>query len=357
MRDRDYYKQLVHRTCRAVCRLLEIVIIAALPIYAFVWSGRYMERMQLLEAAIANLNSLGNSKVEAVGRNDEDDKNMTGQLTTEAVEEDYVQPVVSPQVDIKGVVNTGDKQGSDNFMEESLAAFSNGEYISRDYKEKLLEMAKDNVKVAEILSKPDDYPGELFEMLAKYPETLQFVYDYPIKKDYPAAKNVGQIIEDEIPLLLQWDERWGYEPYGDFLIANSGCGPTCLSMVIVGLTGDTSVTPKVVADFADANGYYESGAGSLWSLMTEGALHFGLAGKELGLDKQAVLGELDAGHPIICSMGPGDFTYYGHFIVLTKNIDGKIRVNDPNSCGNSGKLWTYEELEGQILNLWSFEIS
>lgn len=35
-----------------------------------------------------------------------------------------------------------------------------------------------------------------------------------------------------IPLLLQWDERWGYKNYGDNIMAINGCGPTCLSMVV-----------------------------------------------------------------------------------------------------------------------------
>ena len=32
--------------------------------------------------------------------------------------------------------------------------------------------------------------------------------------------------------------------------------------------------------------------------------------------------------------------------------NGAFRVNDPNSRLRSQKLWTYEELEGQIRNIW-----
>ena len=39
-------------------------------------------------------------------------------------------------------------------------------------------------------------------------------------------------------------------------------------------------------------------------------------------------------------------------MVLVGVEDGKFRVNDPNSVINSQKLWSYEELEGQIRNLW-----
>ena len=58
------------------------------------------------------------------------------------------------------------------------------------------------------------------------------------------------------------------------------------------------------------------------------------------------------GKPIICAMGPGDFTSSGHYIVLVGVEDGLLRVNDPNSRENSGKLWKFEDIESQFRNLW-----
>ena len=193
--------------------------------------------------------------------------------------------------------------------------------------------------------------------LGKYPETVTFVSDYLYCRYNQVADNVGDVTEGEIPLLLQWDERWGYAAYGDGYIGNGGCGPTSLSMVIVGLTGDNTVTPKVVADYAAENGYYVSGAGSSWTLMSEGAKHFGVDGVIMSFSRDEIYRALEEGHPIICSVGAGDFTTEGHFIVLSGIKDDKICVNDPNSSVNSGKLWTYEELAPQIRNLWEFSLS
>ena len=61
---------------------------------------------------------------------------------------------------------------------------------------------------------------------------------------------------------------------------------------------------------------------------------------------------VEAGHPVILALGKGDFTSSGHYIVLTGWVDGAFTVNDPNSRVRSGKQWTYEELEGQIRNIW-----
>ncbi len=211
-----------------------------------------------------------------------------------------------------------------------------------------------NGKVREILMNRDQYPDDLIDLVQGNAETADFVLDYPEKKDLPPAESVGEVEQGRIPLLLQWDERWGYGIYGDNMIAVNGCGPTAVAMVAAGLTGDDTVTPYKVAQFAAENGYYAGDSGTSWALMTEGAAYFGIHGEEAGLDENTVFSELEAGHPVICSMRPGDFTTTGHFIVLTGIEDGRIRVNDPNSRKRSEKLWDYERLEPQIRNLWVF---
>ena len=194
----------------------------------------------------------------------------------------------------------------------------------------------------------------LRQLVKNNPETIDFVRDYQTKKDVPPAENIGEVTAGVIPHLLQWDERWGYQIYGDNMIAVNGCGPTVISMVASGLTGDNTITPYRVAKFAEQNGYYEGDAGTSWALMTEGAAQLGVYGEEMGLSEEAVFSSLENGNPIICSMSPGDFTTTGHFIVLVGIEDGKIRVNDPNSVKRSEKLWDYETLYPQISNLWVY---
>lgn len=215
-------------------------------------------------------------------------------------------------------------------------------------------MAVYDERARQLLLHSDEYPEELRELLAMNEEAADFVLDYPAKKDAPPAETVGEMTPGTIPLLLQWDERWGYASYGDEMIAVNGCGPTTISIVAAGLTGDASITPYRVAQFAAENGYYAGDAGTSWTLMTEGARQFGVSGAELGLSRETVFSALENGQPVICSMRPGDFTTTGHFIVLTGVEDGKIRVNDPNSIKRSGKLWGYETLEPQINNLWAY---
>ena len=216
---------------------------------------------------------------------------------------------------------------------------------------------KTEAKMAFVLAQSDRYPEPLLEMLERNPEMLDFVLDYPEKFGHVYRNDIGEVEKGTVPLLLQWDPGWGYARYGDSCIAISGCGPTALSMVIAGLTGDSSVTPYRVAKFAEENGYFISNTGTSWELMTEGAEKFGICGTEIPLSKNKVYDALEKGHPIICSMGPGDFTTAGHFIVLTGMENGMIRVNDPNSRARSNLLWSYDRLEPQIKNLWEYSLN
>jgi hypothetical protein len=197
-----------------------------------------------------------------------------------------------------------------------------------------------------------EYPDSLIALLERNPETEQFVLEYPFREETEPDLSAYRDSET-VPLFLQWDTRWGYETYGSDVIGITGCGPTCLAMAGFYLTGEDRFYPAAVAEFAWENGYYEPGYGSSWTLISVGGPELGLEVTELPLDKERMTGHLETGDPIILAMGPGDFTTTGHYIVLTGLENGKFRVNDPNSRIHSEKLWSYEQLEGQIRNIWA----
>lgn len=216
----------------------------------------------------------------------------------------------------------------------------------------LEDMIDKDSRIQTILNNYDSYPEDLLDRLRQNIDILDFVLEYPDKKENIYADSVGDITEGTIPLLLQWDERWGYGKYGDSIIAISGCAPTVLSMVISSLRNDPSITPYTIAKYAEENHLYVPGTGSSWDLITAGSQQFGISAIELTLSEDSIYTALEEGNPIICSMRPGDFTSTGHFIVLTQLQDGKIKVNDPNSIERSDQLWDYQTLASQISNLW-----
>lgn len=167
-----------------------------------------------------------------------------------------------------------------------------------------------------------------------------------------------ELVPGEIPLYLQGDKRWEKVRYGDGVMKETGCGPTCLSMVVCGLRQDEKWTPVRVARKAEREGFYVEGSGSSWSLMTDGAEELGLSVEQLCLEENVIRGKLESGQPVICVLGPGDFTTTGHFIVLSGEDDqGEIIVMDPNSRERSEKTWDLERIMSQIKNLWSYCLS
>ena len=200
-----------------------------------------------------------------------------------------------------------------------------------DYLGLLQQQSTDLPKLKKILKDPSRYPKSLLKALSKNSEMLDFVLDYPKKHKNAAAKSIGDdFVTGEIPALIQWDERWGYAPYGSETII------------------------AVVADYASSNGYLDENLDTKWELMTNGVEHFGISGSILGLDENAMINVLSVGCPIICSMGPGIFTTTGHFIVLTGYQDGAFTVHDPASKVRTSQTYTFQEISGQIKNMWYF---
>lgn len=227
-------------------------------------------------------------------------------------------------------------------------------------KEKQSKKAKEETpeeKLARVRKQAEEngYPESVIELLDKNEETVDFVADYAKKKDKPCADTIGEDLSSgKIPELLQWDERWGYAPYGTGIVATSGCGPTCMAMVAAGLNQDASITPAKVAAYGTEHGYVDEENNTYWRFMEEAGANWNLNSYGGMLSEEQVSAELAQGHPIICSMGPGDFTQIGHFIVLTGYENGNVKVNDPFSMKNTNATWSFAGIKDQIKAMWVF---
>ena len=217
---------------------------------------------------------------------------------------------------------------------------------SDQYKDQLGELYKKNPETKEIILNREKYSDDLLTWLFDHQEALQWVIDYPEQsarsEEELSAQGLQAVdlkdyrIQNHIPVYFQWSEVF--------------------SMVATGLTGNTSFTPKYVADMSVNMGYYVDEVGTDWTLMTAGASELGINSAQLtNWSEDTLKSELSAGHPIICSMGPGDFTNQGHFIVLSGlTEEGKVLINDPNSKINSRKKWDLNTIINQMNAAWSF---
>ena len=207
----------------------------------------------------------------------------------------------------------------------------------------------------------DEFPSHKIEYAENNPGLIDFLYRYAFGEKESSSEESGDrgLTEDEkkayAPVLLQWDDRWGFHPYGTSVLGLTGCGPTCLAMVVDSLSEDADVTPAEAADFATKQDLYEYGVGTRWGIWSAGATEYGLECETVSADFDTVLGELSQNAMVVCSVGPGVFTPGGHFIVIVGQEEGKLEIRDPNNFQNSTRLWDWDEFSSQIKHCWSFK--
>ena len=158
-------------------------------------------------------------------------------------------------------------------------------------------------------------------------------------------------------------QPWSNVPFGGGTIATSGCSVTSLAMVLSYLKSvedsDGWVYPSdVVSAIAKKYGNYNhfhTKEGQAWDIFPAVAAIYGISCRQIGT--AGIIRELEAGHPVIMSCKPSEFTSGGHFIVLSGlTDDGYVTVNDPNSAhaSYSYKKYPVSYLIGCGKGWWSF---
>lgn len=236
------------------------------------------------------------------------------------------------------------------------------------YEAELRTLYEEYPQMEEMLLQLEFYSDELVEYLIKVPDAVDWVIAYPkysAMTDEERSKMALEPLEmdkyemhGQVPIFYQWDMTWGYAGYGNGYMAMTGCAPTCLSMAAVALTGDTGITPKMVANVSESMEAYIDDVGTSWELMTEGARALGIKSQKIETwSVKAIRSALAEGEIVICSMGEGDFTTQGHFILIVgETEDGLFVVNDPNSKSNTHKAWDGKDMLDQMKGMWALSI-
>lgn len=155
---------------------------------------------------------------------------------------------------------------------------------------------------------------------------------------------------NKIPVsYLQTDSRWASIDYSapgeSTTIGKSGCGPTCMAMVIASLK-NPKITPKDTCAWSKAHGYKAKNQGTYYSYFTPQGTEYGIAVKRLNNAScygnsaaevhQTALNEIKKGNWIIACMGKGNWTSSGHFILwYDYTSSGNVLIRDPNSTASS----------------------
>ena len=245
----------------------------------------------------------------------------------------------------------------DTINEDALYALLEDEYASA-----LIEAAQTDSDAAWIAAHPDSYTVDgsiiqykLLKLAAVDPAARSFVREWPEKYPQETGEEAPAVNSGEIPLLHQWDKRWGYTLYCNTTFALTGCCPTSFAMVYQGLTGDNSQTPYTFGVWADEHGYMDEYNGTDTGFLWAAASAFGLNMDSVSVSSSSLISALNSGRVVICNVGPGDFTTTGHFIVITGlDSSGQLIINDPFSSVRSEKRWDADTVISQTKALWAF---
>lgn len=227
-----------------------------------------------------------------------------------------------------------------------------GTYDRNNWIRNLNIAAKTNPNAKLIVDNINTLPAPLIKLSGNNFDAIDFV----AKSIDPSVENKFRYSEDlngsRFPYYIQWDDRWGYEKYAGGIIGHTGCAPTVMAMAISGVTG-TKTTPTEMAEVAAENGH-SNNSGTGWSYYPFMAEKYGLKLEELPKDDKQMKSHLEAGHPIIISVKPGQFTQVGHVMMLVGvDENGKYIMNDPNSLQNTQKHWDYSEIQGDLKKIWA----
>ncbi|MEG0758682.1 MAG: C39 family peptidase [Raoultibacter sp.] len=240
------------------------------------------------------------------------------------------------------------------------------ESINADLATALEAAAVNNADIAWIANHAEDYAmdGEavqtkLLELAVNEPEAVSFVRDFIDR--YPAATAepfTDSVTQGTVPRTYQWDQRWGYTVYSSTTFSLTGCCPTALSMVYSGLTGKADISPFDMGVRAQNGGYMTEFDGTDASFLIDEAPSLGLSCSAIGIDGDSLRAALNAKQPVICNVGPGDFTSSGHYFVITGlNEDGTVTINDPYSAVRSQKTWDIDLILGQTIALYAYGLA
>lgn len=163
---------------------------------------------------------------------------------------------------------------------------------------------------------------------------------------------------------LQTDPRWKNIPYAvkgeKATIGGSGCGPTCMAMVIA-TWKDSRVTPVDTCKWSLAHGGKALNQGTFYSYFKPQGAAYGIEVNMINSKNLRTLNITDSakyhlmarealnrGDIVIACMGKGNWTNGGHFILLYGVSGNTVYVNDPASTKLNRTAGSWERLKSEV---------
>lgn len=198
-------------------------------------------------------------------------------------------------------------------------------------------------------------PDDLDFIIYKYPHMKSMYDEFSSRNLDPNSIDIkSDVEENEFPNFIQWDKRWAYLPYIDSYMAVKGNIPTALSSIYTYLTKNTTMNPYEMAQFFEKEGWGIDSMGTSWQAIEIGSIRLGLTYNVVANNDVRINDELDRGRVLLASVVKGVFTKDSGMIIIYKKVGDKYYISDPLNKENSEKTWSLEDLQNQMIHIWSF---
>ena len=237
--------------------------------------------------------------------------------------------------------------------------------VDEEVADKLITRAVSSEDAKWIAQNPDKYAmdgdavqAKLLKLAADEPAAQSFVRAFPEKYPMktPQSGEVKTVATGRnIPRFYQWDQMWGYTVYSGTAFGLTGCCPTCLAMVYQGITGKTDLSPYDMGELATRDGYATENEGTYANFLYDEAQTLDLPVQEIDVTKKALKNALQSNQVVIANFGPGIFTQYGHYVVITgMNQDQSLIMNDPYSEERSNQTWPIDTIVEESIAFYAY---
>lgn len=177
---------------------------------------------------------------------------------------------------------------------------------------------------------------------------------------YPAqfTPSIDGVEQLNIPLIIQTSPQWRELPYGNTgsrQMHENGCAIVTLAMTKSYLD-NRDVTPKDILSWAGEE--YFTPDGTSWQIFQDFTIENDYHLENFGNNFENAMVATKEGKPVIISVGEGQFTEEGHFIIVRgyDEENGLVYINDPND--DLEKAFSMQAIDEEViinegLNYWA----
>lgn len=206
-------------------------------------------------------------------------------------------------------------------------------------------------EISSLESKRSTLESEVEQLSKDIKADLSSVESQKIALDSTKLSPTGNYSLGDFINYFQGDYHQSYG-YGS-TIANAGCGPTSMAMVVTYLTGEKH-GPVELANWSLKRGYHIPNNGTAWAFFPAAAKAYGLDCEQSGVSASKIKESLSNGKMVVMNVGPGTFTRGGHYIVLKGlTSDGRVIVSDPASRQRTDKAYSMNTFLNEGKGMWS----